>query len=80
MAKDLAAAVGDLQAAEQAVTDAEAQLRASRAQVRVARKGLHEAIIAAYEDGTRVRDLVEVTGLSRERIRQILRAAGVEPW
>jgi len=53
MAKDLVAAVGDLQAAEQAVTDAEAQVRASRAQVRVARKSLHEAIIAAYQDGTR---------------------------
>jgi hypothetical protein len=37
---------------------------------------LHDAIIGALRSGVRQADLVRLTGYSRERIRQIERAAG----
>jgi hypothetical protein len=42
------------------------------------RLALADAIVAATLAGRRQRDIVEVTGYTRERVRQILRAAGVE--
>jgi hypothetical protein len=53
------------------VTDAKARRDRARAD-------LAAAIVQASMAGRRTRDLVDVTGYSRERIRQILRAAGVE--
>ncbi|MGW3492055.1 hypothetical protein [Streptomyces sp. NPDC001054] len=41
-------------------------------------KALYAAIAEAARTGTAQKDLVEVTGYSRERIRQICRAAGVQ--
>jgi len=76
---DLEAAVAEYRAAHEAVDAAKAQVRASQAHLRAVRSTLQEEIVAAYRAGTRMRDLVEQTGLSREWIRQILRAAGVEP-
>lgn len=43
-----------------------------------ARATLAAAIVQAAKGGRRSRDLVAATGYSRERIRQILRAGGVE--
>jgi hypothetical protein len=40
---------------------------------------LADAIVAASKAGVRQRDIVDVTGYSRESVRRILRAAGVDP-
>jgi hypothetical protein len=42
------------------------------------RSDLAAAIVAAYRAGERQVDIVNITGYTRERIRQILRASGVE--
>lgn len=41
-------------------------------------RALHAAIVAAAASGTRQRDIVTITGLTRERIRQICKAAAEE--
>lgn len=79
MAEDLDAATAEYRAAQRAVEAAKAQVRASQQRLRAARTELADALVAEYRDGTRMRDLVAETGLSREWIRQLLRAAGVEP-
>lgn len=38
-----------------------------------------EAIVEAARGGMRQVDIVRATGYTRERVRQILRAGGVEP-
>ena len=83
---DLDAAMRALRAAEAAVPRAderaEAKARQIKADARVrvdkARAELHQAIVEEYARGARQIDLVRRTGYTRERIRQILRAAGVE--
>lgn len=79
MATELEIAAGRYRAAQDAVDAAKAQVRASQDRLKTARATLQEAIIDAYQAGVRMRDLVDETGLSREWIRQLLRAAGVEP-
>lgn len=79
MAADLASATAEYRSAEQAVTDAKAAVKASQARLRAARAGLAESVVDAAKSGTRMRDLVDITGLSREWLRQLLRAAGVDP-
>ena len=44
-----------------------------------ARRQLADAIVAEARAGTRQAEIVRVTGYTRERVRQICRAAGVEP-
>lgn len=44
-----------------------------------ARAQLADVIVAEYEGGARVTDLAQRAGYTRETIRRILRAAGVEP-
>jgi hypothetical protein len=44
-----------------------------------AREALAEAIVEAARSGMRQVDIVKVTGYTRERVRQIVRAAGIEP-
>lgn len=78
MATDLDAATARYRAAQRAVDDAKAQVRTAQEQLKAARAVLQESIIAEYRAGTRIRDLVAETDLSREWIRQLLRAAGVE--
>jgi outer membrane protein TolC len=82
VAQDLETAAAAFRAAEEAVESAKAQVREAQAQLRAARKELHESIIADARGRTRtrMRDLVKITGLSREWIRQILRAGGIEPY
>lgn len=43
------------------------------------RPRLAEAIVSAAQMGVRQADIVRITGYTRERVRQICRAAGVEP-
>jgi hypothetical protein len=50
-----------------------------RAEVPVARQRVAAAIVRAAADGVRQRDLVDLTGYSREQIRRITRAGGVTP-
>jgi hypothetical protein len=51
---------------------------AARAKAERARAELAAAIVAEHEAGARQVDLIKRTGYSRERVRQILREAGVE--
>lgn len=79
VAADLAGVAAQYRAAQQAVRDAKAQVRASKDQVRAARQELNESVVASARAGMRIGELVHETGLSREWIRQLLRAAGIEP-
>ena len=77
MAKDLATAAASWRAARQAVDDAKQQVKETQAQLREARNELADAIVADAKRGTRMRDLVATTGLSREWIRTVLRQRGI---
>lgn len=72
-----------LKAAQDGVPKAEERARqvvaAARAKVDAARRKLAQAIVAEYGRGARVGDLALRSAYSRETIRRILRAAGVEP-
>lgn len=82
MAQDLPDAAAEYHAAKAAVDDAKAQVIAAQGRLRAARDGLHESILADARGRyrTRMSDMAEMTGLSREWIRQILRAAGIDPY
>lgn len=77
MAKDLASAAASWRAAKQAVDDAKAQVKVRQDELRTARAELSETIVVEAKRGTRMRDLVAATGLSREWIRTVLRQRGV---
>ncbi len=79
MAQDLPSATAAYRAAQDAVDSAKEQVRTSQDALRQARRDLAAAIVAEARRGTRMRDLVAATGLSREWIRTLLRQAGVEP-
>lgn len=79
VARDLPSATAEYRSAQQAVDAAKAQVRDSQDRLRAAREQLAESVVAEARRGTRMRDLVAVTGLSREWLRTLLRAAGVEP-
>jgi hypothetical protein len=68
-------AAEDVSRAEVKVTEAKA---AAKAKVAHAREALAEAIVEAARSGTRQVDIVRATGYSRERVRQICRAAGID--
>ncbi|SCL17017.1 hypothetical protein GA0074692_0070 [Micromonospora pallida] len=82
MADDLTAAVRAYEDARAAVTDAQAEadriVAAAKTDVVTARARLADAIVAAARNGMRQVDIVRATGYTRERVRQILRAGGVE--
>jgi hypothetical protein len=83
VADDLAAAVRAYEEARASVPGA--QIEADRIvadakdEVVRARTRLADAIVAAARAGMRQKDIVRVTGYTRERVRQICRAAGFEP-
>lgn len=78
----VAKAVEDLAAAKDGIGDAQEQARAlvagARERERAARATLHQRIVDAGRAGVRQVDLVHATGLTREAVRRILRAGGVE--
>ncbi|MEV0330130.1 hypothetical protein AB0H63_27300 [Micromonospora echinospora] len=82
MADDLVAAVRAYEVARAAVTDAQVEadriVAAAKTDVVAARARLADAIVAAARGGMRQVDIVRATGYTRERVRQILRANGVE--
>lgn len=78
MSTNLATATANYRAAQEAVDAAKAAVQESQQRLREARAVLAEAIVDEGRRGTRMRALVATTGLSREWIRTLLRAAGVE--
>lgn len=67
----LDAAVIDVEVARQAVRDSQDAVRARRAE-------LHAAIVEALQAGARVNAVAGAAGLTREQIRRVARAGGVE--
>jgi len=76
-------AVDDLASAKAAIGraqhDARALVEAARQRERDARAVLHARIVEATRAGVRQVDIVRTTGLTREAVRRIARAGGVEP-
>lgn len=77
MARDLAAAAQEWRAAKEAVEDAKQAVKTNQDRVRTARADLADSLVAEAKRGTRMRDMVAATGLSREWIRTVLRQNGV---
>jgi len=82
MPRDLAAAVGAYRQAQEAIAGAQDDARQlvadARAAAEQARRDLAEAIVDAAKAGMRQKDIVEATGYTRETVRRILRAAGID--
>lgn len=70
--EELAAAVAGVETARQAVRDAQDTVRARRT-------ALHAVIVKALKAGQRVNAVAGAAGLTREQVRRIARAGGVEP-
>jgi hypothetical protein len=80
---DLDAAVRDYQRAvtaiETAQKAAQRRVRDARDRAESARLTLAEAMVEAALNGVRPVEIQRRTGYTKERVRQILRAGGVEP-
>lgn len=80
---DLDAATADYRRAldgiEQAKRAAKRRVDAAREYADAARQTLHAAIVEAALEGMRPAEIVRRTGYTPERVRQVLRAAGVAP-
>lgn len=80
---DLDAALEDYREAvdgiEAAKRTAKRRIAAARAYVDETRKVLHAAMVEAAQNGTAPVEIQRKTGYTKERVRQILRAGGVEP-
>lgn len=80
---DLDAAVRDYRRALASIDTAKLAATRRIAQAReradAARAVLHAAMVEAVEAGVRPTELARRTGYTKERVRQILRAGGVEP-
>jgi len=61
------------------LADARGRVGSARTQVDRARVELAEAIVDAARSGMRQVDIVRVSGYTRESVRRILRAGGIEP-
>lgn len=68
----LAAAVDAVEAARRGVQEAQNDVRARRSE-------LHGTIVAALKAGQRVTAVAGAAGLTREQVRRVARAGGVEP-
>jgi hypothetical protein len=67
-------------AARRAVARAQKRVTAADQRLKAARGTLAAAAVEAFKEGRRTQaEIIEVTGYSRERVRQILRQAGVDP-
>jgi hypothetical protein len=80
MVSDLAKAAAAYRAAQDAHDDAKAQVPIAWARVVEKREELATAIADAARSGMRQIEIIRLTGMSRERVRQILRAAGITPY
>lgn len=77
VSRDLAEAIAAYRAAQDALEDARTHVPKARETLAEKRSDLAEAIAQASRDGMRQVDIIKMTGLSRERVRLILRAAGI---
>lgn len=77
-AAELHAAVAEYRAAQLDLDRAKASVTHGQARLKEAREDLERAIVDMAIDGTRMKDLVDETGLSREWIRTLLRKNGVQ--
>jgi F0F1-type ATP synthase membrane subunit b/b' len=59
--------------------EAAAAYRSAKQALDEARPHLAQAIVDAARAGTRQSEIVRVTGYTREQVRRICRAAGIEP-
>ena len=79
----IAKAVDELAAAKANIDEAQDHARAliadARQRERTARATLHTRIVEAAHAGVRQVDIVQAAGMTREAIRRILRAGGIEP-
>lgn len=64
---------------ERAKDDAAVRVDRARTARETARQALHAAMVRAARDGVPQVEIIKVTGYSRERVRTVLRAGGVEP-
>lgn len=78
-AVELNAAVAEYRAAQQALDEAKSSVIHGQERLKRAREELETALVDAAQDGTRMKDLTAVTGLSREWVRSLLRRNGVTP-
>jgi hydrogenase maturation factor len=80
---DLDAAVRDFRRASAGIDVAQRAAKrrvdAARERADAARRALHAAMVEAAENGMRPIEIERRTGYTKERVRQILRAGGVEP-
>ena len=80
---DLDAAVRDFRRAragiEAAQRAAKKRIDDARERAEAARRTLHAAMVEAAENGMRPVEIERRTGYTKERVRQVLRAGGVEP-
>lgn len=74
-ARDYHRAVSGVKAAKQA---AQRRIAAAREWESVTREALHAAMVEAAEDGMRPVEITRRVGYTPERVRQILRSAGIE--
>jgi hypothetical protein len=75
-ARDYRRAVAGIEAAKRAAKRRETEARERAASARTA---LHAAMVEAAEHGVRPVEIEKRTGYTKERVRQILRAGGIEP-
>lgn len=74
--RDYRRAVAGIDAAQRA---AKRRVEAARERADAARTALHAAMVEAAQGGVRPVEIERRTGYTKERVRQILRAGGVEP-
>ena len=79
VANRLADAVRAFHMAQATAAESASRAAEDRTKVALARDDLSAAIAEAARAGMRQIDIVRVTGYTRERVRQILRAHGIAP-
>ncbi|HEV8174334.1 MAG TPA: hypothetical protein VGP91_11875 [Actinoplanes sp.] len=78
MPKNLDEAATSYRRAQAALAELQAQVGTARANVESARAELAEAIVEAARRGMRQVEIVQRSGYTRESVRRIVRAAGIE--
>ena len=76
-AAELNAAVAEYREAQRDLDNAKASVVTGQERLKAARAELETAIVEEYRDGTRMKDLVAASGLSREWLRTLLRRNGI---
>lgn len=75
-AREYSRAVAAIETAQKAAAK---RVKEARERAEAARVALADAMVRAARDGVRPVEIQRRTGYTKERVRQILRAGGVEP-